>query len=172
MFFFQMPVLPEVGLRAFDLQFVADVLTTRGREIPGRNRVAVDAEELEAFKFSMAQPGASISTWLCNTWVQVVAFLLDNTQLLSRGYACFCTDPNEQMFITVGVREPVKIVFLFFFRVPHVCRQLLQSCYAVQAVTISGRLDDQGKIFLKSELIESEQSTCENGTRCLRINAD
>ena len=60
MFFFQLPYLPEMGLRSFDMEFLKGALTSGGQKIPGRTRVAVDENELEAFKYSMGQPGKEL----------------------------------------------------------------------------------------------------------------
>ena len=43
------------------MEFLKGALTSGGRKIPGRTRVAVDEYELEAFKYSMGQPGKKLS---------------------------------------------------------------------------------------------------------------
>ena len=46
-----------MNMRSFDMELLARSLTRGGHKVPGQTRVAVDEDELEAFKFSLGQPG-------------------------------------------------------------------------------------------------------------------
>ncbi|CAH1243638.1 EPHX4 [Branchiostoma lanceolatum] len=58
-FFYQLPWLPEIGLKAFDFQMLHGAF--RGKQMGCRRRDAITDEDLEGFKYTFARPGVNIS---------------------------------------------------------------------------------------------------------------